>query len=72
MPAEPELSISVAEAEAFAHRIGLTWLLPEDLERLRDAMANIAHAGLVVPRATSKFDQPAFVFSVAPRDRTTG
>ena len=26
-----------------------------------------ARAGLVVPRASSKFVQPAFVFSVAPR-----
>jgi hypothetical protein len=30
-------------------------------------MVTIARAGLVVPRVASKFVQPAFVFSVAPR-----
>jgi hypothetical protein len=65
MQAEPDMSISLAEAQAFARRIGLTWVAPEDIERLREAMATIADAGRVVPRPSSKFDQPAFVFSVA-------
>jgi len=39
-----------------------------DLDRaMREAMVTIARAGLVVPRVSSKFVQPAFVFSVAPR-----
>src|ERR1700730_3256660 len=31
-----------------ARRIGLTWLAPEDTERLREAMATITRAGLIV------------------------
>jgi hypothetical protein len=42
-----------------------TWLAPEDTERLREAMATITRAGLIVSRQSSKFDQPAFAFSVA-------
>jgi hypothetical protein len=67
MPAEPDVAVSSAEAEAFARRIGLTWISAEDTDRLREAMATIARAGLVVPRVSSKFIQPAFAFSVAPR-----
>ena len=65
MSDEPDIAVTSAEAEAFARRIGLTWASPEDTERLREAMVTIARAGLVVPRVSSKFVQPAFVFSVA-------
>jgi hypothetical protein len=65
MQAQPDIVVSSAEAQAFARRIALTWLAPEDMERLREAMATIARAGLAVPRQSSKFDQPAFAFSVA-------
>lgn len=65
MRAKPDNVVSSAEAEAFARRIGLTWLAPEDTERLREAMATITRAGLIVSRQSSKFDQPAFAFSVA-------
>ena len=66
MPAEPaDIVVSSAESEDFARRIGLTWLASADRERLREAMATIARAGLAVPRQSSKFDQPAFTFSVA-------
>jgi hypothetical protein len=67
MSDEPDIAISNAEAEAFARRIGLTWISAEDTARMREAMVTIAHAGLVVPRVSSKFVQPAFVFSVGPR-----
>jgi hypothetical protein len=67
MPDEPDISVSIADAEAFARRLGLTWISAEDTGRLRQAMVTIARAGLVVPRVSSKFVQPAFVFSVAPR-----
>jgi hypothetical protein len=67
MPAEPDIAISQAEAESFARRLGLTWLSAEDTVRLCEAMATSARAGLVVPRVSSKFTQPAFAFSVAPR-----
>ena len=65
-PAE-ESAISAAEAEAFARRLALTWMSAEDTARLREAMVTIARAGLVVPRVSSKFVQPAFAFSVASR-----
>jgi hypothetical protein len=67
MPTEPDIDISQAEAESFARRLGLTWMSAEDTTRLREAMVTIARAGLVVPRVSSKFVQPAFAFSVAPR-----
>jgi hypothetical protein len=67
MPDEPDIVVTDAEAEAFARRIGLTWLSAGDSARMREAMVTIARAGLVVPRVSSKFVQPAFVFSVAPR-----
>jgi hypothetical protein len=68
MPAEPaDIVVSSAESEDFARRIGLTWLASADRERLREAMATIARAGLAVPRQSSKFDQPAFIFSVTSR-----
>jgi hypothetical protein len=67
MPVEPDISIANAEAEAFARRLGLTWLSAEGTTAMREAMVTIARAGLVVPRASSKFVQPAFVFSVSPR-----
>ena len=67
MPDEPDVVVSVAEAEAFGRRIGLAWLTPDDTQRLREAMATIARAGLLVPRQSSKFAQPAFTFRVAPR-----
>ena len=67
MPIDSEIAVSMAEAEAFARRIGLTWASANDIAALRDAMAAIARAGLVVPRVTSKFIQPAFTFTVAPR-----
>jgi hypothetical protein len=37
---------------------------PQDM---REAMATIARAGLLVPRQSSKFAQPAFTFRVAAR-----
>ena len=64
MHAQPQISISVEEAEAFARRLGLKWLAPEGIEQLREAMATSARAGLAVPRVSSKFDQPAPVFRV--------
>ena len=64
MHAQPQISISVEEAEAFARRLGLNWLAPEGIEQLREAIATSARAGLAVPRVSSKFDQPAPVFSV--------
>ena len=67
MPTDPE--ISLAQAEEFARRHGLTWMSGDDTARLREAMVNIARAGLVVPRVDSKFVQPAYAFSVAPRAR---
>jgi hypothetical protein len=67
VPTEPDISVSSAEAEAFARRLGLNWISPQDTARLREAMVTIARAGLVVPRVASKFVQPAFMFSVAPR-----
>jgi len=67
MSDEPDIAVSNAEAEAFTRRLGLTWATAEDTARMREAMITIARAGLVVPRVTSKFVQPAFVFSVAPR-----
>ena len=68
MPAEPaDIVVSSAESEDFARRIGLTWLASADRERLREAMVTIARAGLAVPRQSSKFDQPAFIFSVTSR-----
>jgi hypothetical protein len=67
MSDEPDIAISNAEAEAFARRIGLTWISSEDTTRMGEAMVTIARAGLVVPRVSSKFVQPAFVFSVASR-----
>ena len=67
MPTEPDISISIAEAEALARRLGLTWMPAEETGRLRGAMVTIARAGLVVPRVSSKFVQPAFAFSVASR-----
>jgi len=42
-------------------------LAQADRERLREAMTTIARAGLAVPRQSSKFDQPAFIFSVTSR-----
>ena len=65
MQTEPEISVSMAEAEAFARRFGLTRLPAPEIERLREAMATIARAGLEVPRVASKFVAPAPVFSVA-------
>jgi hypothetical protein len=67
MPVEPDISIANAEAEAFARRLGLTWLSAEGTTAMREAMVTIARAGLVVQRVSSKFVQPAFVFSVAPQ-----
>ena len=67
MTTEPDIAISAAEAEAFARRLALTWMSAEDTARLREAMVTIARAGLVVPRVSSKFVQPAFAFSVASR-----
>jgi hypothetical protein len=67
MSTESDIAISPAEAESFARRLGLTWLSAEDTTRLREAMVTIARAGLVVPRVSSKFTQPAFAFSVARR-----
>jgi hypothetical protein len=67
MSTEPDISVSSAEAEAFARRLGLNWISAADTARLREAMVIIARAGLVVPRVASKFVQPAFVFSVAPQ-----
>ena len=67
MPDEPDVAVADAEAEAFARRIGLAWLTSDDTQRLREAMATIARAGLLVPRQSSKFAQPAFTFRVAPR-----
>jgi aspartyl-tRNA(Asn)/glutamyl-tRNA(Gln) amidotransferase subunit A len=68
MPAGPaDVVVSSAEAEDFARRIGLSWLAQADRERLREAMTTIARAGLAVPRQSSKFDQPAFIFSVTSR-----
>jgi hypothetical protein len=65
MHPQPQISVSIEEAEALARRLGLKWLSPQDMERLREAMATAAQAGVAVPRVSSKFDQPAPVFSVA-------
>ena len=67
MPDEPDVAVADAEAEGFARRIGLGWLTPDDTPRLREAMETITRAGLLVPRQSSKFAQPAFTFRVAPR-----
>jgi hypothetical protein len=67
MPTEPDIDITSAQADAFARRLGLAWTSTEDTTRLREAMVTIAQAGRVVPRVASKFVQPAFAFSVAPR-----
>ena len=67
MSTEPEIAVSIADAEAFARRLGLTWMSADDVAALREAMINIARAGQIVPRVASKFTQPAFAFSVAPR-----
>jgi hypothetical protein len=67
MSAEPDIAVSITEAEAFARRLGLTWMSADDVTALREAMINIARAGQIVPRVASKFTQPAFAFSVAPR-----
>ena len=67
MPAEPDIAISIADAEALAHRLGLIWASTNDIAALREAMISIARAGQIVPRVASKFTQPAFAFSVAPR-----
>ena len=37
MPTEPDISVSSAEAEAFARRLGLNWISPQDTARLREA-----------------------------------
>jgi hypothetical protein len=68
MPTEPTIAVSAAEAAAFARRLGLDWIAAKDTARLREAMVNIARAGLVVPRVPSKFTQPAFTFAVGPHD----
>ena len=67
MSAEPDIAVSIADAEAFARRLGLTWASTNDIAALREAMISIARAGQIVPRVASKFTQPAFAFSVAPR-----
>jgi hypothetical protein len=71
MSAEPDIIISPTEAEAFARRLGLTWMSTTDIAALREAMITIARAGLVVPRVSSKFVQPAYAFSVAPRPQSS-
>jgi hypothetical protein len=70
MSPESDIVFSQAEADAFARRIGLSWLRPADTQRLREAMATIAEAGLAVLRQSSKFDQPAFTFNVASLARS--
>jgi len=65
MQTESGISVSIAEAEAFARRIGLARLPAPEIERLREAMTTIARAGIAVPRVASKFVAPAPVFSVA-------
>jgi hypothetical protein len=64
MHPQNQISVSIDEAEALARRLGLKWLSPADMERLREAMVMAARAGLAVPRVSSKFDQPAPVFRV--------
>jgi hypothetical protein len=71
MSTEAEIAVSIAEAEAFARRLGLTWASANDIAALREAMISIARAGQIVPRVASKFTQPAFAFSVAPRAHTS-
>jgi hypothetical protein len=67
MPTDPEIAVSIADAEAFARRLGLTWASAADIAALREAMIGIARAGTLVPRVASKFTQPAYAFNVAPR-----
>jgi hypothetical protein len=67
MSAEPDIAVSIADAEALARRLGLTWASTNDVAALREAMISIARAGQIVPRVASKFTQPAFAFSVAGR-----
>ena len=57
MSTEPEIAVSIADAEAFARRLGLTWMSANDVAALREAMINIARAGQIVPRVASKFTQ---------------
>jgi hypothetical protein len=71
MSTEAEIAVSIAEADAFARRLGLTWASANDIAALREAMISIARAGQIVPRVASKFTQPAFAFSVAPRAHTS-
>jgi len=71
MQPQIQISVSMEEAEALARRLGMTWLSPTDMERLREAMATAARSGLAVPRVSSKFDQPAPVFRV-PSPRSAG
>jgi hypothetical protein len=70
MQPESPISVSVAEAEAFARRFGLAPLTPAGIEQLREAMAGIARAGLAVPRVPSKFDAPADLFGVTTINST--
>jgi hypothetical protein len=67
MSTEPDIAVSIADAEAFARRLGLTWASAADIAALREAIISITRAGQIVPRVASKFTQPAFAFSVAPR-----
>ncbi len=67
MQSELEIAVSDAEAAAFARRLGLAWLTPEHVQRLREQMETIARAGFAVPRQSSKFIQPAFIFPVPSR-----
>jgi hypothetical protein len=63
---DSDSDVTIAQAEAFAHRLGLVWMSCDDIARLREAMVTIARAGQIVPRVASKFTQPASIFRVTP------
>lgn len=65
MPDMPAVTITRADAEAFAARYGLARLTPADIDALRAGMERSLAAGLAVTRVASKFDAPAPTFRVA-------
>ena len=66
---DAEPLFTLADAERFAQRYGLTKLKSEDMPALAKGMDAICRGGRAIPRVASKFDPPAYGFTLPARLR---